>query len=352
MAGEYIVFNNLTQPAVNDTNLNLLQRYIKQDIQAAVSGDTLPVGAILPFSSDTIPDNWLLCNGQEVSRTDYYQLFDVIGTTYGAGDGFETFNLPNLQGKIPVGLDSNDEDFDTLAETGGSKELQSHSHTGRTGRGKTDFMRVVTYYGANVASNHIVSNGPGSYTDVTGGSSEWNGANHYHDFTTDNTGEGDSGNLQPYIVTNYIIKAQQSAGVIATVVDNLISSSSTNALSANQGKTLNEKIKNLTTYSTEERNTGETWIDGKTIYRKTFTYTPTTTDQTGFSHNIANVDKIWITEDSFLDVNGIFLPVNYHRGIDYIYTHVSKTEILMKVSPNGWINFPMYITVKYTKTTD
>lgn len=335
MAGEYIEFNNLTQPAVNDTNLNLLQRYIKQDIQGAVSGDTLPVGAILPFGSTTIPDNWLLCNGQEVSRTDYYQLFDVIGTTYGAGDGFTTFKLPDLQGRIPVGLDSNDEDFDTLAETGGEKEhtltieeMPSHSHS----------------------MGHVYSNSSG--TDYR---TPISGVYYLNDNLKDTSeigGDQPHNILQPYIVTNYIIKAQQSAGVIATVVDNLTSSSSTNALSANQGKTLNEKIETLSTYSTDEIDTGETWIDGKPIYRKTFTYTPTTTDQTGFSHNIANIDKIWITEDSFLDVNGIFLPVNYHRGVDYLYTHASKTEILMKVSPNGWINYPMYITVKYTKTTD
>lgn len=142
MAGEYIEFNNNMQPAVNDTNLNRLQQLIKQDIVGTIGGDTLPVGAIVIFSSETIPENWLLCNGQAVSRTDYQDLFNTIGITFGQGDGFTTFNLPNLN--------------------------------------------------------------------------------------------------QQQI---YIIKAKQSAGVVATVVDGLTSTSATDALSAKQGKVLNEKTK-------------------------------------------------------------------------------------------------------------
>ena len=110
MAGEYIEFNNNSQPAINDTNLNRLQQLIKQDIQGAVSGDTLPVGVIVPYGSNTIPENWLLCDGSAVSRETYQDLFNTIGTTYGAGDGFTTFNLPDLQGRVVVGKDDNDTD--------------------------------------------------------------------------------------------------------------------------------------------------------------------------------------------------------------------------------------------------
>ena len=122
MAGEYVEFVNNSQPALNENNLNLMQQRIKQEIQGAVSGDTLPVGAIMPFGGDTIPENWLLCNGQAVSRTEYQQLFNTIGITFGQGDGFTTFNLPNLQGKVVVGKDGNDTDFDTLGKAGGEKE--------------------------------------------------------------------------------------------------------------------------------------------------------------------------------------------------------------------------------------
>ena len=63
----------------------------------------MPAGAVLPFAGNTIPKGWLLCNGQAVSRTDYDELFSVIGTTYGTGDGSTTFNLPNLVDKFVEG---------------------------------------------------------------------------------------------------------------------------------------------------------------------------------------------------------------------------------------------------------
>lgn len=242
MAGEYIEFNNNTQPAINDNNLNLLQQLIKQDIQGAVSGDTLPVGAIMPYGSDTIPGNWLLCDGSAVSRTTYQVLFNTIGTTYGAGDGFTTFNLPDLRGRVSVGK-SSDTEFDTLGETGGEKthtltinEMPSHNHSadGYTGSGQGAYFLATC-------------NGTGTKYDNTA--------------PIKNNGGGQPHNiLQPYIVTNYIIKAYQSAGVVATVVDNLISTSSTDALSAKQGKILNDRD----TYSTTETVIG-TWINRKTI---------------------------------------------------------------------------------------
>lgn len=225
MAGEYIEFNNNSQPALNDVNINRLQQLIKQDIQGAVSGDTLPIGVIMPFGSDTIPENWLLCNGQTVSRTDYQELFNIIGTTYGSGDGFTTFNLPDLQGKIPVGKDENDTDFDTLGNTGGEKEhtltineMPSHNHQSSNyfeGSGGTSGVWAVR-----------------SLANLTG----------YKDSSSQTGGNQPHNILQPYIVQNYIIKAKQSSGVVATVVDGLNSTSATNALSANQGKVLNDKF--------------------------------------------------------------------------------------------------------------
>lgn len=65
--------------------------------------DGVPTGTVLSFAGKTAPTNYLLCNGQAVSRTAYADLFKVIGTTYGAGDGSSTFNLPNLVDRFVEG---------------------------------------------------------------------------------------------------------------------------------------------------------------------------------------------------------------------------------------------------------
>ena len=62
-----------------------------------------PIGSYIYFAGSSVPDHYLLCNGSAVSRTDYADLYAVIGDTYGAGDGSTTFNLPNLIDKFLEG---------------------------------------------------------------------------------------------------------------------------------------------------------------------------------------------------------------------------------------------------------
>lgn len=69
-------------------------------------GGGTPVGTIIMYAANTIPDGYLLCDGSAVSRTDYAELFKVIGTTWGAGNGSTTFNLPNATGRFPEGASS------------------------------------------------------------------------------------------------------------------------------------------------------------------------------------------------------------------------------------------------------
>ena len=63
----------------------------------------IPVGVVQAYAGNTLPNGWLLCDGSAVSRTDYANLYAVIGDTYGAGDGSTTFNLPNLVDKFVEG---------------------------------------------------------------------------------------------------------------------------------------------------------------------------------------------------------------------------------------------------------
>jgi microcystin-dependent protein len=159
--------------------------------QNAIVSYLSPTGSVTAFAGSTAPTNWLLCNGAAVSRTTYAALFTLIGSTYGAGDGSTTFNLPNLLGRVPVGRDSGQTEFDTLGETGGAKthtlttaEMPSHAH---------QIQRN------NQAATSVAADASGLYQSV---------ANTGAGYSTTQTegGGGAHNNLQPYIVLNYIIK--------------------------------------------------------------------------------------------------------------------------------------------------
>ncbi|ACZ29558.1 Tail Collar domain protein [Xylanimonas cellulosilytica DSM 15894] len=102
-------------------------------LKAAINA-ACPVGMEAGFH--TVPPGWLEHNGAAVSRTTYPALFAHYGTTYGAGDGSTTFNLPNAKGRTPVGLDTAQAEFNAVGKTGGAKthtlstaEMPSHTHT-------------------------------------------------------------------------------------------------------------------------------------------------------------------------------------------------------------------------------
>lgn len=90
------------------------------------------IGEIIPYGGSTVPEGFLACDGSAVSRDDYAELFAVIGTTWGSGDGSTTFNLPDMSGKVGLGVSSGY----TLASSGGTEtvtigqaSMPSHSHT-------------------------------------------------------------------------------------------------------------------------------------------------------------------------------------------------------------------------------
>lgn len=101
------------------------------------SGSGVPIGTIVEFGSSTIiPEGWMICDGRAISRTTYSDLFAVIGTTFGTGDGTATFNLPDFRSRIPVGYNNSDTDFNAIGKKGGSKtktlsidNVPSHTHT-------------------------------------------------------------------------------------------------------------------------------------------------------------------------------------------------------------------------------
>lgn len=88
-------------------------------------------GYVLPFATSTVPNGFLECNGAELSRTTYANLYAVIGDTYGAGDGSTTFNIPDLRGEFIRGFD-NGRGVDSGRAIGTAQidEFKSHNHNG------------------------------------------------------------------------------------------------------------------------------------------------------------------------------------------------------------------------------
>lgn len=150
-----------------------------------------PIGCVVDFGAASAPSGWLLCYGQNVSRTTYAALFAVISTTFGVGDGSTTFGIPDYRGRTGIGKDdmggsaasrvtngTSGVDAATLGAAGGDQRQQSHSHT---------YTRddPGTVAGGAAAANTV----------STGG------------VATSTTGAGSSQNMQPSIVVTKIIFA-------------------------------------------------------------------------------------------------------------------------------------------------
>lgn len=105
----------------------------------------IPTGIITPYGGSTPPTGWLLCQGQAVSRDEYADLFNVIGTAYGAGDGTATFNVPDLRETVPVGSGTRGSGVAThdtySVGTFKDDQLQDHYHQTRnhTTTGDTNY---------------------------------------------------------------------------------------------------------------------------------------------------------------------------------------------------------------------
>lgn len=189
------------------------------EIAAAPSVTSIPTGAYLPYGGTTAPTGFLLCDGTAVSRTTYADLFAVIGTSYGTGDGATTFNVPDLRGRAPFGRD-NMGGLDatripsaitgrlSIGGSGGAAQttlttdnIPAHTHTGTT---SSD--------GAHTHTVAIENNGAGGSGGagrmVSGGTTTTssNGA-HTHTFTTSSVGSGQAATtLSPALFSNFIIK--------------------------------------------------------------------------------------------------------------------------------------------------
>lgn len=335
-SGEILATGDSVELCTKNGSLKNAWIAVKHGINSAGGAtDNFPIGSIIAYGGTEIPNNWLVCDGSAVSRETYKELFEKIGTLYGDGDGSTTFNLPDMRGKVGVGIDFSDGDFNILGKTGGEKthtltvsEIPSHYHNYTIDAG--GYTTPPWKIRLNFAQSSVAANGQYSPGEYAGGGESHN-------------------NLQPYIVVNYIIKASNLTGYVkstqAEVIDNLTNTSTTDALSANMGKKLNDEMTRLKEYSTNETLTGETWIDGTFIYRKVLHFTETSGKvTTGIS------DMKWLVHAyGTVLFNDVFIPLNFYNegGFNAFHLIEKGKSIFLQFSnytPSEW-----YIILEYTK---
>lgn len=145
----------------------------------------MPAGAMTAFAGSSVPTGWLLCSGSPISRTEYSALFAAIGTTWGAGDGSTTFNVPNMARRAAVGSGGTGTGTlgNSVGNVGGaethtltSAQMPAHNHSQF---GSTDSGAITA--GAAIGDMSVIPTG--------------------------NAGSGSAhNNLQPSAVVLYIIK--------------------------------------------------------------------------------------------------------------------------------------------------
>jgi len=151
-------------------------------VQVGSDGIIIPPGAASLYFGASAPTGWLFCDGSAVSRTTYAALFTAIGTTFGAGNGSTTFNLPDLRGRMPMGAGTGNQSGasgtgvisggtsltarnlgawggeETHLLTGDESGVQSHAHSISTADGSS---------GGNVIAGTTGSSNPGTGSSAT-----------------------------------------------------------------------------------------------------------------------------------------------------------------------------------------
>jgi microcystin-dependent protein len=193
------------------------------------------VGEIYMYAGSTAPTGFIICDGSAISRATYSELFDVIGTTYGTGDGSTTFNLPDLSGRVVIGVSSNY----SIGNIGGEEahsltvnEMPSHTHkiaphthentiTVTTPKLSHSITQPTFTYAAPSGNSKTIGSGGYKTTTSTNATRSANVAISNHtasactksggvlDCAAFDTGSAGSGqahdNMQPFVTINYII---------------------------------------------------------------------------------------------------------------------------------------------------
>ena len=165
----------------------------------------IPTATVVPWTDSSVPSGFLECNGAAVSRTTYSALFAIIGTTYGAGDGSSTFNIPDLQDKVAVSKSNNK----NLASTGGANTVTSTGNVGgSTANATLSTSQLASHShsgGASIIDASFTGNPNASGANSANTGNAGSGSGHSHNMSATFSGDATSV-LQPYLTVIYIIK--------------------------------------------------------------------------------------------------------------------------------------------------
>lgn len=178
------------------------------ELLTPTAGGASPTGSVQMFAGLTAPSGWLLCDASAISRSTYGALFSVIGTSYGVGNGTSTFNLPDMRGRVPVGMGTG-----TGGGTSGTGLPSGGSALTAVSRGTWKGEETHVLITAELAA-HTHSNTPPSPTPGGGGGgvtgievSDGTSASSANTYNTSSTGgDGAHNNIQPVMGLNFIIK--------------------------------------------------------------------------------------------------------------------------------------------------
>lgn len=282
-----------------------------------------PVGTIISVMGVTAPANYLACDGQVVNIADYPELANYFYQQFGSknkfgGDGTTTFAVPDLRGEFLRGTGTN-----SHTKQGSGAAVGTHQNA-------TEHLEVRLYGDSGGKARFFAE------TTNNTASSAWSATEQNADTVLKQTNryayQTDSKALSTYTSANdkyrYTSRPTNTSVLFCIATKNIY---------------LNPSLD----YSTDEKVVG-TWIDGKTLYQKTFTGT-TASGDSNINHNISNVSQICNVYGYVNQGNIYCIPTGFYNGTKRF--NAFADEIKLYIRQEGYDSFPFVITIQYTKTT-